>query len=344
MNECDFECRDEEAKARRLCRFNPELNRQPGLPQIDLSGESYSINGEIQRSNVLQKAALESTDGHRESVIPDLSFGYESFDPLPDRDWTMAEAILGSCHEMCPESEREEREQKCDIDKFECLKGEKLLVKKYNRTAEREAHLIRPLPVLQKTMCHLMSLINQTCDDDFICLYNFLWDRMRAIRMDLRMQHIFNEEAIALHEQMIRFHIVAMHELCEYAKGEGFLEGFDAHLNIEQMNKTSVELFQMYDDHRKRGILTSSEAEFRGYYALLKLDKHPGHMVEPAELSLDLAKMTSEIRNTNEVLFARQVARASRSGNYITFFRLARKATYLQACLMHAHFAKVRTS
>lgn len=70
-----------------------------------------------------------------------------------------------------------------------------------------------------------------------------------------------------------------MHELCEFSKGEGFAEGFDAHLNIEQMNKTSVELFQMYDDHRKRGIIVPSEKEFRGYYALLKLDKHPGYKV-----------------------------------------------------------------
>lgn len=70
-----------------------------------------------------------------------------------------------------------------------------------------------------------------------------------------------------------------MHELCEYTKGEGFSEGFDAHLNIEQMNKTSVELFQMYDDHRKGGLIISTEKEFRGYYALLKLDKHPGYKV-----------------------------------------------------------------
>lgn len=28
-------------------------------------------------------------------------------------------------------------------------------------------------------------------------------------------------------------------------------------------------------------------------------------------------------------------------GNFIAFFRLARKASYIQACLMHAHFAKV---
>lgn len=126
-----------------------------------------------------------------------------------------------------------------------------------------------------------------------------------------------------------------MHELCEYTKGEGFSEGFDAHLNIEQMNKTSVELFQIYDDHRKKGVNIPTEKEFRGYYALLKLDKHPGYkvsvlssalilsfifytkskeisnlcQVEPAELSLDLAKMTPEIRQTPEVLFARNVAR-----------------------------------
>uniref|UniRef100_A0ACD5YYI6 Uncharacterized protein n=1 Tax=Avena sativa TaxID=4498 RepID=A0ACD5YYI6_AVESA len=118
-----------------------------------------------------------------------------------------------------------------------------------------------------------------------------------------------------------------------------------ARFNVElsrPMNKTSVELFQMYDDHRRKGVLFSTEKEFRGYYALLKLDKHPGYKVEPSELSLDLAKMSREIRGSPDVLFAREVARACRMGNYIAFFRLARKATYLQACLMHAHFAKVR--
>ncbi|PIN07981.1 Nuclear protein export factor [Handroanthus impetiginosus] len=257
--------------------------------------------------------------------------------------------IVGLCPDMCPESERAERERKGDLDQYERLDGDRnlttefLAVKKYTRTAEREAELIRPMPVLQKTMEYLLDLLDEPYDDRFLSLYNFLWDRMRAIRMDLRMQHIFNLEAISMLEQMIRLHIIAMHELCEYTKGEGFSEGFDAHLNIEQMNKTSVELFQFYDDHRKKGIHVPSEREFRGYYALLKLDKHPGYKVEPAELSLDLAKMTPEMRQTPEVLFARDVARACRTGNFIAFFRLARKASYLQACLMHAHFSKLRT-
>ncbi|CAM0907071.1 unnamed protein product [Alopecurus aequalis] len=317
--------REKQAKAKRLARFNVELSRPVeninDLAKPDKQKQTPSVGKSPDRPNHSTVADMDS---------PELA------------------AILGLCSDMCPEPERAERERKGDLDRYERLGGDRnqttelLAVKKYTRTAERVADLIRPLPVLQKTMAYLLSLLDHTYDESFLGLYNFLWDRMRAIRMDLRMQHFFNQESISMLEQMIRLHIVAMHELCEYSKGEGFSEGFDAHLNIEQMNKTSVELFQMYDDHRRKGVLFSSEKEFRGYYALLKLDKHPGYKVEPSELSLDLAKMSHEIRGSPDILFAREVARVCRMGNYIAFFRLARKATYLQACLMHAHFGKVR--
>lgn len=330
--------REMQAKARRLARFGSELS-QPMQNVHDIVKRKPSGNRQNQSS-------LDKWNADKNSdVARDLASGDNLFDTEGSES---SQVVVGLCPDMCPESEREERERKGDLDRYERLDGERnqtskfLAVKKYNRTAEREADLIRPMPVLQKTVDYLLSLLDQPYTDDFLSIYNFLWDRMRAIRMDLRMQHIFNQQAIVMLEQMIRLHIIAMHELCEYKKGEGFSEGFDAHLNIEQMNKTSVELFQMYDDHRKQGISVPTEKEFRGYYALLKLDKHPGYKVEPAELSLDLARMTPEIRCTPEILFARDVARACRIGNYIAFFRLARKATYLQACLMHAHFAKLR--
>ncbi|RLN33878.1 germinal-center associated nuclear protein isoform X2 [Panicum miliaceum] len=326
--------REKQAKAKRLARFHVELSRP------------------VENTNDFVKTLKGSADKPKQATsvgkIPMKKIDDTDENTLADMDSPMLAAIVGLCPDMCPEPERAERERKGDLDRYERLDGDRnlttelLAVKKYNRTAERDADLIRPLPVLQRTMDYLLSLLDHTYDDSFLGLYNFLWDRMRAIRMDLRMQHFFNQEAISMLEQMIRLHIIAMHELCEYSKGEGFSEGFDAHLNIEQMNKTSVELFQMYDDHRRKGVFFSTEKEFRGYYALLKLDKHPGYKVEPAELSLDLAKMSREIRGSPEILFAREVARACRMGNFITFFRLARKATYLQACLMHAHFAKLR--
>ncbi|XP_042501561.1 SAC3 family protein B [Macadamia integrifolia] len=333
--------RELQAKAKRLARFSVELSQSvqnaDDLKKHKSSGNRHDQSPVHRRKFVPEHPLEAAGDFSNGSILPD------------SEDLLSSHAIIGLCPDMCPDSEREERERKGDLDKYERLDGDRnqttefLAVKKYNRTAEREADLIRPMPVLQKTVDYLLDLLNQPYDNRFLGMYNFLWDRMRAIRMDLRMQHIFNRRAITMLEQMIRLHIIAMHELCEYTKGEGFSEGFDAHLNIEQMNKTSVELFQMYDDHRKKGIDMPSEKEFRGYYALLKLDKHPGYKVEPAELSLDLAKMTPEIRQAMEVLFAREVARACRTGNFIAFFRLARKATYLQACLMHAHFSKLRT-
>ncbi|KAL5198942.1 hypothetical protein ABZP36_002454 [Zizania latifolia] len=322
--------REKQAKAKRLARFSVELSRP------------------VENIHDFAKAHKGSADKHKPGKVPTESNDDVDERSLADADSSGLAAIVGLCPDMCPEPERAERERKGDLDRYERLDGDRnqttelLAVKKYTRTAERDADLIRPLPVLQKTMGYLLSLLDHTYDDSFLGLYNFLWDRMRAIRMDLRMQHFFNRDAISMLEQMIRLHIIAMHELCEYNKGEGFSEGFDAHLNIEQMNKTSVELFQMYDDHRKKGVLFPTEQEFRGYYALLKLDKHPGYKVEPAELSLDLAKMSREIRGSTDILFAREVARACRMGNFIAFFRLARKATYLQTCLMHAHFAKLR--
>jgi hypothetical protein len=53
------------------------------------------------------------------------------------------------------------------------------------------------------TMDHLLSLINQGYSEELLKIHSFLWDRMRAVRMDLRMQHIFNREAITMHEQMV---------------------------------------------------------------------------------------------------------------------------------------------
>ncbi|XP_023641540.1 SAC3 family protein B isoform X2 [Capsella rubella] len=328
---------EEQARAKRLARFKGELEPiadRPVDPQL-----TKFVNKTMKPLE--NRQTFSSLESSRDTVKGDALSDYESLE--------QPSLIIGLCPDMCPESERGERERKGDLDHYERVDGDRnqtsksLAVKKYTRTAEREAVLIRPMPILQNTMEYLLSLLDRPYNENFLGMYNFLWDRMRAIRMDLRMQHIFNREAITLLEQMIRLHIIAMHELCEYTKGEGFSEGFDAHLNIEQMNKTSVELFQMYDDHRKKGIIIPTEKEFRGYYALLKLDKHPGYKVEPSELSLDLANMTPEIRQTSEVLFARSVARACRTGNFIAFFRLARKASYLQACLMHAHFSKLRT-
>ena len=61
--------------------------------------------------------------------------------------------------------------------------------------------------------------------------------RYRAIRTDLSIQHIKDEFAVECYEEMIRFHIMAEHELCEETATVTNPHGFNSHLNVEQMYK-----------------------------------------------------------------------------------------------------------
>nr|POF15400.1 sac3 family protein b [Quercus suber] len=52
--------------------------------------------------------------------------------------------------------------------------------------------------------------VDRPYDDKFPVIYNFLWDRRRAIRIELRMQHISNQGAIVMLEQMLYPQYVAL--------------------------------------------------------------------------------------------------------------------------------------
>jgi SAC3/GANP family len=54
-------------------------------------------------------------------------------------------------------------------------------------------------------------------------------------------------------------------------------------------------------------------------------------------------KLSSEIRSSEAVHFALQVAAALSSNNYVHFFKLVRSTTYLNACILHRYFAQVRS-
>ncbi|KAA8527527.1 hypothetical protein F0562_034758 [Nyssa sinensis] len=215
--------RELQAKAKRLARFKVELS-EPVESTPVIENQKFSAN----KHDQARVERWKITGEHSADMVGDIPNG----SILSDYEAQESSSIItGLCPDMCPDSERAERERKGDLDQYERLDGDRnqssrsLAVKKYNRTAEREANLIRPMPVLQTTIDYLINLLDQPYDDHFLGLYNFLWDRMRAIRMDLRMQHIFNIGAITMLEQMIRLHIIAMHELCEYTKGEGFSGG-----------------------------------------------------------------------------------------------------------------------
>lgn len=79
-------------------------------------------------------------------------------------------------------------------------------------------------------MTHLLSLLERDHEDDLLSVHNFLWDRMRAVRMDLRMQHIFGEDSITMHEQMVSVNPRGLHlQILQYTLSLFIMTSFIAH-------------------------------------------------------------------------------------------------------------------
>ena len=57
----------------------------------------------------------------------------------------------------------------------------------------------------------------------------------------------------------------------------------------------------------------------------------------------EVQTLRPDIMTCPEIQFALQVYSAINSNNYIKFFKLIRKATYLNACILHRYFPQVRS-
>ncbi|GAQ86712.1 hypothetical protein KFL_003060110 [Klebsormidium nitens] len=266
----------------------------------------------------------------------------------------VARGLLGTCLDMCPEKERRDRERFKDLAVFERVDGSRertsadLAVKKFSRNAAECPEDIRPVPVLLRTMEYLLGLLDDPRGQSLATVHAFLWDRFRAIRQDLTLQHCVSPAAVRLHEQMARFHILSHYELCESSGPQVRAsppeeERFEPHMNLEQLSKTLAGLFQMYDDlHRKGGVEFRTEGEFRAYYILMQTAKSDGR-VDAAAVTPLLMRLRPAVLQSCEVCFTLRAFCCARAGDYVRFFRLAAGASYLQTCILHGAFPQVRS-
>ncbi|KAK5631064.1 hypothetical protein RRF57_006779 [Xylaria bambusicola] len=199
----------------------------------------------------------------------------------PDQRRTLQQALdfRGISDEMCPEWEKITRIIEYDIRNPEKAADESgdlvaipsLMVKRLARSAAgQDAPLpmdVRSFATLRKTLDYL---IDDLIPDDSLLpsKHNFLWDRTRAIRIDLSVQK-YNltpderTDLIYCLETIARFHVTALHLLSQ----DGFAaEDFSEQQEVEQLGKTLISLKELYDDCIEQDIECPNEAEFRGYY------------------------------------------------------------------------------
>ncbi|EME31142.1 Germinal-center associated nuclear protein [Galdieria sulphuraria] len=261
---------------------------------------------------------------------------------------SLAHNLIGTCLEMCPAEERTRRELQRDLSIFEIdyckptVEGEPpkvdhlKAVKKYVRSAAcQEApkpNEIRPPYILEKTMEYLMEYIVDRKDCSFSEVHNFVRDRTRSIRQDFTFQGVRNEMTIDIIEKTVRFHILSEQRLCEEDSSV-----YSSRQNMEQLDKCLISLREMYRERRAKGLTTSvNEGEFQAYYVLSHFDPH-SILAVCRELDIHVLK-------SRQVEFALKVYQTLRSNNYVGFFRLLQRASYLVACMMQQHFSFVRKS
>lgn len=262
--------------------------------------------------------------------------------------------IIGTCTLMCPPAERELRSRKNDIELFERLDAsdrnasdETLAVKKYTRIVDNVTpSMVRTREALAMTANHLYRLLDTRPEVHFMIKSKFLWDRLRSVRQDLSLQQITDTFAETLLEQMVRFAMLSEHELCEEAATVNNPDGHNSHLNVEQLAKTLTSLRHMYDDRAARGIgrtdRPQSEAEMFSFQLLLRIDSHGRYNVQRSEMLNDLRSARPAVLLSPAVQLALAANRAYHSNNIHEFFRIVKSASFLQACVLHKYFSKIR--
>ncbi|XP_069694318.1 protein xmas [Periplaneta americana] len=259
-------------------------------------------------------------------------------------DLSQAKATEGTCEDMCPEKERYQRESRHQVALYEYQAGASkevmmdhaLAVKQYSRSSAAQEeplpHDLRPPHVLRMTMDYLLLQIINRCenkDENLGDWYHFLWDRTRGIRKDITQQELCDIEVVALVEQCARFHIHCSERLIAED-----ISVFDSKINSENLTKCLQTLKYMYHDMSLKGITCPNEAEFRGYIILLNLSD--------ANFMWELKELNSTIINSEPVKFAVEVFLALSSNNYIRFFKLVKRTSYLNACILLRYFYQVR--
>ncbi|GAA5922779.1 hypothetical protein JCM1841_000703 [Sporobolomyces salmonicolor] len=272
--------------------------------------------------------------------------------PDPSKPMRLDEAtdFEGTCEEMCPEWEREEREYQNNVDPLERYPGTTRIdparaVKAFHRPAAGNDQPlpsdVRPPPVLRSTLDYLFHTLLPT--QPLAVTHPFIRDRTRSIRQDFTVQNVRGTSAIECNERIARYHILALGVLREQS-------GFSESQELEQLRKVLKSLNEFYDDARlskSRDISFPNEPEFRAYNILTHL-RDPDiiwstELLPPNVFSHPLLQTALSLHRLAQKSNLPRGERASLNA-FSRFFKLVAdpKVPYLFGCILSTHFGEIR--
>lgn len=121
------------------------------------------------------------------------------------------------------------------------------IIKCYKRSSAGvlvdEPSELRPGPVLLLTLKYLFTKVLTRKDVSWSAIYEFTFDRIRAIRQDMIVQRLDVAMNIMLLEPIVRFHIYAAERMCEKPPSQ-----FISKFNEQHLLECLKVLLVMYDE------------------------------------------------------------------------------------------------
>lgn len=258
------------------------------------------------------------------------------------------ESIRGTCQLMCPEKERRMREREGLLHKFEVEQNQGVkrrpkadpskIVKCFSRPAAgqimTDPEQLRPAPVLLSTIKYLFTKIATRSDIDWIVVYDFIFDRLRAVRQDIVIQRIGPSESIPLFEPIVRFLVYAGQRLCERNISE-----YDPKINSQHLTECIKHLLVLYDEvergygkradsqadsGKQKSAMSDHREEMEALYILI----HIGD-VEALHRALSLPP---QLREAKDIQLAIKISLAWYLRNYVRVCNLIQRLSPILVC------------
>nr|XP_049695007.1 SAC3 domain-containing protein 1 [Helicoverpa armigera] len=245
--------------------------------------------------------------------------------------------IAGACYSMCPDEEVKLRESERLVHVLEVWGSERKLVKSYSRSAADSnmavPRLLRPYSTLTNTVQYLLLDITRRVDVPASVVYDYVDDRLRAVRQDVTIQRLPPEQCVCLLEPMIRFYVYYGYLLSDLP-----LKDYDPVLNKKRLlecikwylsccdtiDKTQGKLDQLSGffsnlelNSSKQYKLVNDQVLMESLYILCNLDDlHP---------LFRYVKLSKDLKRNKKLQLAYEIAIANIQGNYIKVCRLSEK-------------------
>lgn len=269
---------------------------------------------------------------------------------IENEDTQNTDRITGTCNSMCPEDEVKLREGERLVHVLEVWGSERKLVKSYSRSAADSnmaiPHLLRPYSVLTNTVQYLLLDITRRVDVPASVVYDYVNDRLRAVRQDATIQRLPPEQCAGLLEPMIRFYVYYGHKLSNLP-----LKDYDPVLNRKYLLECIKWYLSCCDtiartcgkiDHLtgflsnlnlngkdKKNKLVNDKVLMENLYILCNLDDlHP---------LLRYVNLSKEIKRQPKLQLAYDIAIANLHGNYVRVCRLSDKLCPLSYCALFTY-------